>query len=512
MRASDRASRPVILALALAGCATDSVEMAPGRPDQPWTPPTTASGEIVAGQKNTTSTSDKREFILPANNEMAQLPAADTYDSAHVYTLAELIDIAESNNQLTKTAWNNAREIALAAGIAKSAYLPKLTAVAVGGWQAFPRAGTMGPLSDANSGATSNGTISSVTLNWLLFDFGQRAAVVEAAEQASAISNIGFTAAHQQLIFDVSVAFYNYSAARARAAMASQALKNAQMVEAAAEARMGKGIGTTIEVTQAHQVTAQANLGLVQATGAEQNGYLTLISTLGISPLTKLRIADVSNRKLSKGLAQSAQKVISVALARRPDVLAAYSAQKAALANVRAAEADFMPKVFISGTGSYTNGGLFLTQVPAVGTQGSIGNFSTGGLGGTVFGGMSMPLYDGGARSAMLMQAQVKAENAGLALARTRNEAIRQIVLSDNTLRTSLATWDAAGALIVASSTGFNAALDAYRNGVGAITEVNAAQSQLLQAKIVSIEAHSAALSAAAGLALATGALGAAPE
>jgi outer membrane protein TolC len=112
----------------------------------------------------------------------------------------------------------------------------------------------------------------------------------------------------------------------------------------------------------------------------------------------------------------------------------------------------------------------------------------------------------------MLMQAQVKAENAGLALARTRNEAIRQIVLSDNTLRTSLATWDAAGALIVASSTGFNAALDAYRNGVGAITEVNAAQSQLLQAKIVSIEAHSAALSAAAGLALATGALGAAPE
>ena len=347
---------------------------------------------------------------------------------------------------------------------------------------------------------------------WMLFDFGQRAAVVEAAEQLSTISNIGFTAAHQQLIFDVSVAFYNYSAARARASMASQALKNAQMVEAAADERMRKGIGTAIEVTQAHQVTAQTNLGLVQANGAEQNGYLTLISTLGISPLTKLRIADVSNRKLSAGLAQSAQKVISVALARRPDILAAYSAQKAALANVRAAEADFMPKVFMSGTGSYTNGNLFLTQVPAVGTQGSIGNFSTGGLGGTVFGGMSMPLYDGGARSAMLMQAQVKAENAGLALARTRNEAIRQIVLSNNALRTSLATWDAAGALIAASSTGFNAALDAYRNGVGAITEVNVAQSQLLQAKIASIEAHSAALSAAAGLALATGALGAAPE
>ena len=512
MRLRECAPPLLLLIVMLPGCATDSVEMAPVQPDQPWTPTTTATGEIIAGQKSEVSLSGKREFVLPANNEMAQLPSPDTFDSAHVYTLVELIDIAESNNSLTKTAWNNARDVALAAGIAKSAYLPKLTAVAVGGWQTFPRSGTTGPLSDTNGGNTSTGTISSVTLNWLLFDFGQRAAVVEAAEQASAISNIGFTAAHQQLIFDVSVAFYNYSAVRARVALASQALTNAQMVEAAAEERMRKGIGTAIEVTQARQVTAQAKLEVVQATGAEQNGYLTLISTLGISPLTKLRIADVSNRKISSSLAQPAQKVISLALARRPDVLAAYSAQKAALANVRAAEADFMPKVFMSGTGSYTNGNLFLTQVPAVGTQGSVGNFSTNGLGGTVFGGMTMPLYDGGARSAMLMQAKSKAENAGLALTRTRNEAIRQIVLSSNTLRTSLATYDAAGAVIAASSTSFDAALSAYRSGVGAITEVNVAQSQLLQAKIVSIEAHSAALSAAAGLALATGALGVAPD
>jgi outer membrane protein len=512
MRLRERIAALLLLTVWLAGCATDSVEMAPARPDQPWTPAATATGEIIAGQKGEAATQGKRAFVLPANEELTQLPAPDTFDSSHVYTLAELIDIAESNNPLTKTAWNNARQVALAAGIARSAFLPNLTAVAVGGWQAFPRAGLSGPLDATNGGNTSTGTISSVSLNWLLFDFGQRAAVVEAAEHASAISNIGFTAAHQQLIFDVSVAFYNYAAARARAGMAAQALKNAQMVEAAAEERMRKGIGTAIDATQARQATAQARLGLVQATGAEQNGYLTLVSTLGVSPFTRLRIADVSSRKLSAGLAQPAQKVIALALARRPDVLAAYSAQKAALANVRAAEADFLPKVFMSGTGSYTNGNLYLTQVPALGTQGSIGNFSSGGLGGTVFGGLSMPLYDGGARSAILMQAQAKAENAGLALARTRNEAIRQIVLSNNTLRTSLATYDAAGAVIAASSTGFNAALDAYRNGVGAITEVNVAQSQLLQAKIISIEAHSAALSAAAGLALATGALGAAPE
>lgn len=199
MRPHERVLIGLIMALAPAGCATDSVELAPTQHDRPWAPSTTTTGEIIAGQKSEASASDKREFVLPANNEMAQLPAPDAYDSAHVYTLAELIDIAESSNPLTKTAWNNARDVALAAGIAKSAYLPKLTAVAVGGWQAFPQGGTAGPLSDSNSGNTSNGTISSVTLNWLLFDFGQRAAVVAAAEHASAISNIGFTAAHQRL-------------------------------------------------------------------------------------------------------------------------------------------------------------------------------------------------------------------------------------------------------------------------------------------------------------------------
>jgi outer membrane protein len=87
--------------------------------------------------------------------------------------------------------------------------------------------------------------------------------------------------------------------------------------------------------------------------GAAQNAYLTLISAMGISPLNQIKVAGVSDRRLSPELAGSAEKVFSVALARRPDILAAFAAQKASLANVRAAEAEFLPKVFLSGTGSY---------------------------------------------------------------------------------------------------------------------------------------------------------------
>jgi outer membrane protein len=60
--------------------------------------------------------------------------------------------------------------------------------------------------------------------------------------------------------------------------------------------------------------------------------------------------------------------------------------------------------------------------------------------------------------------------------------------------------------------TASDSALAAYRNGVGSITDVTLAETQFLQAKNASTDAHSTALSAAATLALAAGALGTAPE
>ena len=284
-------------------------------------------------------------------------------DSNRTYSLAELIDIAQSNNPLTRTAWNNARNVALAAGIAKSTFLPRLTAAAIGGFQISQISGPLGTT------ATNElrGTISLVSFEWLLFDFGERAALVEAANQASVISNIGFTAAHQQLIYDVSLAFYANAAARARVGNAVQSLKNAESVQAATEDRMKRGIGTAIEVAQARQATAQARLIMIQATGAAQNAYLSLISAMGISPLTQIKVAVVSDRRLSPEMAGSVDKVISTALARHPDILAAYAAQKASLAGVRAAEAEFFPKVFVAGTGSYNDGTLSVSGVPSIG-------------------------------------------------------------------------------------------------------------------------------------------------
>ncbi|WP_174364387.1 TolC family protein [uncultured Caballeronia sp.] len=497
----------ILTAAGLAGCATSSIDMAPESPDHPWQPKTDSTGAIVPGPATGSAGSVlASSYQLPANPTLAAVRPPPALSQSHAYELAELIDLAESANPLTRIAWNDARNAALAAGITKSAYLPQLSIAAMGQYAA-----TQGPNSSAFDGSSTNGSgygaTSVLSLQWLLFDFGGRAARVEAASQGSVMANIGFTAVHQQVIFDVSVAFYTYQAARTRIATTRQGLDNAEAIFAAAQSRYKHGIGTVIEVAQANQNRAQAKLALVQAQGVESNAYLMLISAMGISPLSKPMIAVMPARTLPSPVNDSIERIVSDAIARRPDVLSAYAAERINFAKVKSAESEFMPKVFLSANGAYNTGSSSISAVPSIGQQLPTVNLSGGRYGGSVIVGVTIPLYDGGLRQAVLAQARNDADSASTRLARSREEAVRQIVTAQNTLQTSLAANAAASELLSAAQTTYDAAFDAYRQGVGSITDALLAQNQLLVAKNAGADSYSGALSAAAALALATGSI-----
>ena len=330
-------------------------------------------------------------------------------------------------------------------------------------------------------------------------------AVVDAAKQGSAISNIAFTAAHQQVIYGVSLAFY--------AKPPPKRVSPPHAIPEERARRPGGGgnrykheIGTVVEVAQTRQGTAQASW-TGQAEGGAEDAYLALISAMGISPLTRLTITDISRRKLSASMTVPVKRIISAALARRPDVLTGYAAEQASLANLRAAQAKFFPKIFFAANGTRLSGSLNVTAIPGIGQQLPIVNLPTNQLGvsGTQLGataliGATVPLYDGGSRAASLEQARDKVDKAETTLTQIRNEAVRQIVVAGNTLKTSLSAYSAATALASAAQTTFNAALVAYRNGVGPISDVTTAERQLLEAKNATTDAYSTALSAAATL------------
>jgi outer membrane protein len=411
----------------LTGCATSSLDLAPAAPNAPWTPKTRTDGEIVAGAPASATAPRSDSYVLPSNARAAgQAPAPVDLDQSHSYTLAELIDLAQSHNPSTRVAWENARDAALATGIARAAYLPSISASVVGGYQTGSNSATV-PGGHASGDVSLHGVISAVSVQWLLFDFGERAAVVSAAEQVSAIANIGFTATHQLLIYKVALAYYTHAAAQARVRTAEEALRNARQVQLAAEARFAQGVGTIVEVAQARQGTAQGELAQVQASGEVQDSYVALLAATGISPLTQIKIASLGPRKLSSTLMEPIDQIVAEALARRPDVLSAYAAHEASLARLRAAQAEFMPKVFLSATGSHSSNTLDVSTLPSLG-QGASQVPATLNVPGTHYGatvllGVTVPIYDGGLRRALEGQARASEAKTDAMLEQIRDEA-----------------------------------------------------------------------------------------
>ncbi|MGX7345342.1 TolC family protein [Acetobacter pasteurianus] len=515
----------------LCGCATQELETAPSQPNTPWEPNLSANGEIKPGRANAHGLVLPPGYTLPSNKQIEIRPAdtAMTTQAGHAYSLAELIDIAQSTNPDTRRAWDTARDAALAVGIAKSTYLPRLTATVVGGYNRArnngdtPNISNGGAAGEIFNGGVTNfnnliggmrnsrsgaGEIQTLGLEWLLFDFGKREAILAAVQQAQIGANILFTAEHQKIIYSVTIAFYTHAAAVSRVHFLEKALENAKRVQEAAQARLKHGQGTIVDVTQAQQATAQTELRLVQAQGDVENMYLELVNAIGISPRTHFETENVSGRPLALDDTRLSDAFIQQAVSRRADVLAAYAHAKAARSQVAAAKSEFLPKIFVTGNVAYTTGHLALSSVPGVGSDSSPTlNLSSNSLSSVILGGVSVPIFDGGMRAAQLKQAQDQADSANATLQKTVDSSVKQIVVAENALHTSLAAYASSAKLETAAQTAFDAAYAAYRNGVGSIVQTSMAENGLIDATLSHSDAYYAALIAAAGLAFGTGAL-----
>jgi outer membrane protein len=479
---------------------------------QPSSSATTSTLDRATVLRLPDSPSPQQSFVLPSNPDAGVIPKPHTeLISDHEYTLSELIDIAERENPQTRVAWQIARNAALGEGTAESTYLPVITANVLGAYQGATGSNSSFGFALQNSGNLFGGA-ETVSLEWLLFDFGGRKNITGAARKLSTVSNIAFTGANQQVIYAVSIAYYAYVAAVERHRTAAQALTNAKEVEAAAEARYRHGEGTVIETAQTRNLTAQAQLSVVNTQGGEEQAYATLLAAMGISPLMTIRIAPVEHHALSVKDLESADQIVNDALARRPDVLEAYNTVQASQASVKAAEAQNRPKIFLAGTGAYVNGQLGLTAIPSIGEQLPTLNITGNQWNGTVLLGVNIPIFDAHRRANAIQQAKNDVDKAAATLDEVRLNAIREIVSAQISLRTSLAANDAAAVLRATAQTSYDASLDSYKQGVGTITAAVEAETHLFEAGLAEADAYTSALSAAATLTYAAGQLGSAPR
>jgi outer membrane protein len=477
----------------LVGACNDTRDLAPASPDTPWQ--FEPSKEAPSAPAPTTSAA--KRFAVPENTAV-QLPSPADIDPNHIYSLVELIDIAQRRNPATRVAWEQARQAAINVGIARAAYLPALTASAVAGWEHFvlPFPSNLVPQGFIVYNAQE--VLPQLTVNYLLLDFGGRAAAVEAAGQISIAGNVAFTAAHQQLIFNVARAYFTLDGADAAVRAARQGLADAQVVQQSAEALFSRGLDTIVDVQLARRATAQARYDLAQANTTQHDAMYTLLAAMDLPPTTKLRVANASERPLPPRTARAVDDVLGDALRQRPDLLADVAKLRATDAEIAAARAALLPKVSLSANVQGNIGQLSVNNSPY---------FPVTKPQGAALLKFEWPLYEGGLLQNKLALAHSKREEAEAALKERTDEALREVALAYDQVDTGLRQYDAAIALQTASEAAFHGASDSYAHGVGTLTDATSAQTGLATARAAVAKAHTQSLINGAALAFATGEL-----
>ena len=300
----------------------------------------------------------------------------------------ELIDIAQRRNPTTRVAWEEARQAAIKVGIAQAAYLPALSASALAGYEriAFPLPPSVLPAGFATS--NNKEFVPGATVKYLLFDFGGRAANVEAANQLSIAANADFTTAHQKVIYSVAHIYFILDGANATVSAAQQGVADARVLQESAQALFGRGLGTEVEVDLARRATAQAQFDLSRTYTAQKEAMSSLLEAMDLPPTAKLRVASVSGRPLPSGTSHTVEDVLKEALRNRPDLLADVAKLRASDANITAARSELFPKVSVGANFSVPFWWMNVDNSPYYSVRQPVGAALLN---------LEWPIYDGGA-------------------------------------------------------------------------------------------------------------------
>jgi outer membrane protein TolC len=283
----------------------------------------------------------------------AELPGTgtrpSTLDPHTIYTLPELVDIAERSNPQTRIVWERARERAAAAGVARSALFPTVAAVAsasVNQYSLF-----FGRFYHEDTTLFP----AALNLTYTVLDFGARAARIDLAKANLLAADFTFNDLHRNIIFEVAEAYYRLLDAMGREEAARATLTDAETVQQAIEVRLANGLATLPDALEARAAAAQARYELASIQGLEETAHGSLATVLGVSPAAPFRVEDVARVAVSTTIDEPVQTMMERALARRPDLMAQVAQVGATDAGIRQARAAFEPVLTFSGSWGHTN-------------------------------------------------------------------------------------------------------------------------------------------------------------
>ena len=439
-------------------------------PNVAWTPPASS-----------------RQTVRQATSP--QLPP-DIAERVAQLKLADVIDIALRNNTATSAAWADARSAAASYGAAKGQYFPTIAAsgtattihrtVAAAGQQAVKQQ-FYGP---------------SLSLSWLLFDFGGRSGAVGEAREALLAADWTHNATLQTVVLTVEQAYFLYLGTKALLDAQQTTLTEAQTNLEAAEQRHRVGLATIADVLQARTALSQARLALESTQGNLQTTRGALALSMGLPANVPYDIEVQPDTAAPLGVVEEVDSLITRAMQERPDLAAQRAQVEQARARVSVARSQALPSLSVGGTA----GSTYFINPPL--------NSPTSGNSYTATLTFSIPLFSGWSQVYNVQAASAAAEAAARRAEGFEQQVVYQVFNAYYALRTATQQVRTSRDLLASATESEQVALGRYKAGAGSVLDLLTAQATLATARAQAIQARFAWNTALAQLAHDVGILG----
>jgi len=377
----------------------------------------------------------------------------DLVPSQKLLGLPDVVNLALCSNPKTREVWASSRMYAAQIGINKASYLPSASLSA----------------SDMHS---KSGTATSVeqrsislTLSYLLYDFGSRAANLENARQLLVAASATQDSTVQAVFLTAVQAYYQTQAAVAALDAAKESEHTAKESFAAAEARYNAGSATPADKLQAQTAYSQATLNRISADGNLKNAQGTLANMIGLDANRNVSLIPANTTAMPHDFDGDINALIEEARQRRPDIQAAAAQVKAAQAGVDAARSADMPKITMTASSDRQ-------QSAGVNTRGSSVGIN-----------LSVPIFSGFAPTYHARAAEMQVEAKNAQLEQLRLQVALDVWTAYQHLTTATQSLRSSADLLYSAEQSERVVLGRYKAGVGSMLDVLNAQNALASAR-----------------------------
>ncbi|MBI4195748.1 MAG: TolC family protein [Betaproteobacteria bacterium] len=379
-----------------------------------------------------------------------------------------MTEFALRNNPRTRQAWLAARAAAAGVGIEQAGDLPHITATY--GWsRTRPVSATTG---SESSWQTRFGP--SVSLTYVLYDFGVGDHRLEAAEYRLLAANLTQNRTLQDVVFQVEQAYYQLLGLEALVRTNEMSLRNSRTALEAVQRRRESGLATVADVYRVETQVAQAQLNVTRSQGELEKAKGQLAAAVGLPVNESLRIRTLGDQPQVREMTDAMSALLERAKANRPDLIAAEAQARAARASASATAKAGLPSIELTGSSGHN---IFGDNRPSSTSYSVALN-------------LRIPLFSGFRDTYSVRQAEAQAAQAEAARDSLYRQTEIDVWRAYYDLRTAATGISSTEAQVKSAEQTAQATLARYQAGFGSILDLITAQQDESNARVQRIQSY----------------------